>query len=608
MNLPSSPPPFVDGETLLQTYLNLTVEKPSKNGHVNGASDGKASPYGKKALKQECEAVANAPEGQRNDQLNISALKLGGLVAGGELGREEVEDGLYRAAVDAGLEESEIMPTIRSGMGRGETDPRSAPEVEVYPGFEAETPPGLWLEENEIDLLHYRAEDGGILDCWIEHFSHNWVFVVGYDAWFRWGATHWCKDEDQGIHKEIQELTDAINKAAHEKLASLPPRDGKDDPDADERSALKAKISATKRSAARVNSVEKMAQSQRAIPSAVLNRGNVLNLLNGTLNLNSRTLHPHQKTDYLTYCQTYEYDPLAACPRWKQFLGEVLGNFDTSGDWLTDLELVDLMQEAIGHALTNQTHHETMVWMSGEGGNGKTVALTVLEVLLGDLAMNIDFQSLGQPGNYDLAEIQGKRVIFSTESERGGKIAESIIKKVVSGERIRARPIYGSPFEFHSLAKIFWAMNDRPVIRDTGNSIWRRLKLIPFNRYFKAGSRDEHLLDKLLAELSGILNWALDGLEILNARGRFPDSKAVDQAIEEYRLESNPVAQWLAEATKPDPYNPTLASTLYGSYKTWAESNGRTQMNSTNFGRELGRLRVEKRKTNVGIAYAINFR
>lgn len=150
MNLPSSPPPFVDGETLLQTYLNLTVEKPSKNGHVNGASTGKASPYGKKALKQECEAVASAPEGQRNDQLNVSALKLGGLVAGGELGREEVENGLYRAAVDAGLEESEIMPTIRSGMGRGEAEPRQAPEG--YDGFGAETPE-YWGEALPPDVL-----------------------------------------------------------------------------------------------------------------------------------------------------------------------------------------------------------------------------------------------------------------------------------------------------------------------------------------------------------------------------------------------------------------------------------------------------------------------
>jgi P4 family phage/plasmid primase-like protien len=608
MNLPSSPPPFVDGETLLQTYLNLTVEKPSKNGHVNGASTGKASPSGKKALKQECEAVASAPEGQRNDQLNVSALKLGGLVAGGELGREEVEDGLYRAAVDAGLEESEIMPTIRSGMGRGETDPRSAPEVEVYPGFEAETPPGLWLEQEAIDLLKYRSEDGGILDCWLEHFAHNWLFVVGYDEWFQWAGTHWRKDESQQIAKEIQELTDAINKAARSRLAELPPKEGKDDPNVDERNALNAKIGATKRSAARINSVEKMAQSQRAIPSAILDRGNVMNLLNGTLDLDTRTLHPHKKDDHLTYCEAYEYDRLAPCPRWKQFLAEVLGDYDNRNEWITDIELVDLFQEAIGYALTNQTHHETMIWMSGEGGNGKTVALSVLQHLLGSLSLNVDFQAIGLPGNYDLAEIQGKRVIFSTESERGGKTAESTIKRVVSGERINARPIYGSPFQFDSMAKIFWAMNDRPVIRDTGNSIWRRLKLIPFNRYFKAGSRDEHLLDKLLAELPGILNWALDGLEILNARGRFPDSKAVDQAIEEYRLESNPVAQWLAEATKPDPYNPTLASTLYGSYKTWAESNGRTQMNSTNFGRELGRLRVEKRRLIPGMAYLISFK
>lgn len=142
MNFPSEIPPIRDGESFLQTYLNLTVEKPSKNGsapHRNGGTASK-TPYANKALQNECAAVANAPEGQRNDQLNTSAMKLGQLVAGGALSRDEVEAALYRAAVDAGLDDDEIMPTIHSGMGKGENEPRETPEADVYPGFEAGMP------------------------------------------------------------------------------------------------------------------------------------------------------------------------------------------------------------------------------------------------------------------------------------------------------------------------------------------------------------------------------------------------------------------------------------------------------------------------------------
>src|SRR5690606_27664534 len=101
------------------------------------------------------------------------------------------------------------------------------------------------------------------------------------------------------------------------------------------------------------------------------------------------------------------------------------------------------------------------------------------------------------------------------------------LKRIVSGERIKARPIYGAQFEFDSQAKVWWAMNDKPIIKDTGNSIWRRLKLIPFNRTFTDLDKDPELGQKLEAESPGILNFALDGLRRLRLRGKLPESAAV---------------------------------------------------------------------------------
>lgn len=452
-----------------------------------------------------------------------------------------------------------------------------------------------------FDLFRYRAEDGGILDAWHDLYSAGWMFVTGYDVWYRWQGTHWAKDEHQALQRQIETLMDAMNRAAAAELAAA----GDDDED---KKFLVAMRAATKRSRARVASVEGMAQARCAVRAADLDAGNALNLRNGVLDLDSITLRPHAPGDRFTYVLDYDYDPDALAPRFEQFVGEVLVNEepDENGRWVTDIELCTMFQELLGYSLTNDTRHEVMTWLSGEGGNGKTVAITIMQMLLGPLCCSVDFQTIGQPGNYDLAELPGRRVAFSTESERGGKVAEGWIKRIVSGERINARAIYGSPFEFKSTAKIWWAMNDKPIIRDTSNAIWRRLKLIPFHRTFTERDRDPTLLNKLAGELPGILNFALDGLRRLRQRGSFPESAAVAAAINEYRMESNPVAQWLGERTTPTGEPSTLASALFEDYQLWATRNGRQAMNATNFGRELKRLRLQRTKKMTGWFYNVS--
>lgn len=462
-----------------------------------------------------------------------------------------------------------------------------------------------------FNLEDYRAEDGGILDCWSDLYGEKWIFVTGYDAWHKWTGTHWEKDETQRIRCQIETLMDAMNRAASDKCAeaAMDEAEAKRAKDKDAEDAARAAqaywrmyVNATKRTKNRVASVEGMAQARRAVAGGALNGGNLLNLRNGTLDLDTLELRPHTHEDHLTYCLEYDFDPNALCPRFGQFLTEVLIHEGTNE---ADYELIELFQEYLGYSLTTDTQHEAMLWLSGDGGNGKTVAITIVQRLLGPLCRGVDFQTIGQPGNYDMAEIQGRRVILSTESKRGGKVAENHIKQIVSGERIAARPIYGSPMEFKSNAKIWWAMNDKPVITDTSNAFFRRLKLIPFNRTFTDKDKDPALLGKLEGELSGILNFALDGLRLLRERGRLPESKAVADALADYRVESNPVKQWLDERTVAADSPNTLAKVLFEDYQLWAGKNGRQAMNSTNFGKELKRLKIAKRDKTAGACYAL---
>jgi putative DNA primase/helicase len=471
----------------------------------------------------------------------------------------------------------------------------------------------------KIELLKYRPEDGGILDCWFDYYGADRMYTAGFNKWYTWTGTHWAVDESLTIFKEIEKLLDQLNRAAtrslseaHAELAAAG-----ESKDAGAKATAKVSVglyskfvSATTRSKNRIASIEAMARARCGVPSGKLNTCEGLNLANGTLDIGTLTMREHNRGDLFTYVMdNISYDADAVAPTWGGYLFSSLvkERTDEETTWQTDYELCALAQEAFGYSLTTDTKHEAMFWMKGEGANGKTVMITMLRRLLGPLAKSVDFVNIGKTGNYDLASVAGKRAILSTEAERGG-LAEGTIKQIVSGETINARPIYGEGFDFDPFAKIWWSFNDAPVIRDKSNGIWRRLKLIPFNRTFIDGvDKDIHLITKLEAELPGILNWALAGLRRLRANGHFTESAAVNEAVSEYRSESNPVAQWLAEhakvVTEPNTY-PTLAGVAYSSYKEWAGINGRELMNSTTFGLELKRLVGWKRKTE-GKRYAI---
>lgn len=587
----------------IETVLFDTTKK------YNGTG---ASLYGQAALNAEYERVANAADGTRNNTLNTSAFTVGQLVAGGELDYQFAFTQIIEAAQKAGLSFDEAERTAESGFEAGMENPRSSKplgedEADVSSTWkvgDCPDPALLWVKHARIpdfDLTDYRPEDGGILDLWFELYGTNRMFAVGFDEWFVWSITHWKKDKTLSVLTEIERLMDVMNRKAREGLASAVEKEDK--------RFWGQYVNATNRSKSRVTSVEGMARGRCGFDSGEINGGNTLNLSNGVLDLTTLQLRPHSQDDHFTYCLPYGYDAGAVCPRFERFVSEVFVKENTLE---TDDELCTLYQESLGYALTNDTKHETMFWFSGDGGNGKTVAITIIQKLLGPLCFSVSFEEMGKAGNYDLAEVTGKRVIFSTESERGGKLAEGHIKRIVSGERINTRPIYGSPFEFQSTAKIFWAMNDLPVIKDTSNGVWRRLKLFPFLRTFTSKDKDPDLIPKLEAELSGILNFALTGLKNLRGRGHFSESKAVTAAVEEYRHENNPIQQWLDERTQPT-YTPgempldyrTSAKTLFEDYRGWAEQNGRLTMNSTNFGRELRRLGIPKKDAREGIMYAV---
>lgn len=307
---------------------------------------------------------------------------------------------------------------------------------------------------------------------------------------------------------------------------------------------------------------------------------------NGVLDLQTGEHRTSERCDYITAVLGAAYDPAATCPRWLQFLDEVFAG---------DTELIAFIQRAVGYSLTGDTREQKLFLCFGHGENGKSKFLDVLSHLLGEYAASAPFDTFDagrrSEATNDLAALKSARLVTVIESDEDRRLAEARVKAVTGQDAISCRFLYGEYFTYRPQFKIWMAMNHKPVITGTDNGIWRRIRLIPFTQSFKDRA-DLTIGEKLLAELPGILNWALAGLKAWQRDG-LGTAKAIDDATNEYRRESDLVSQWLEECTEPNIDGRMPAGDAIDSYAAWCKRNGYRAPTSRSLGRRLSEIGID---------------
>jgi len=316
-----------------------------------------------------------------------------------------------------------------------------------------------------------------------------------------------------------------------------------------------------------------------------------------TINLRTCEAREPRFIDYISLTLGTHYDPKADCPRWKQFIHEVMGGHTG---------MVEFLQRATGYSLTGSTREQKLFLLLGDGANGKSIFLNLLSALLGDYAAASSFDCFDADqrntvGN-DLAVLKGKRLVTVIESDADRRLSEARVKAVTGGDAISCRFLYGEPFNYRPTWKLWLATNSKPVIKGTDNGIWRRILLIPFEQSF-AGREDKNLDRTLRAELPGILNWALEGLRSWHEQGLNPPAK-ITEATNEYRSESDIFGQWLDLKTLKAPRAETPAMDLFRSYKDFCFEIGlRHSPVMQSWGREMASRGYTKERKRTGYVY-----
>lgn len=351
----------------------------------------------------------------------------------------------------------------------------------------------------------------------------------------------------------------------------------------------------------KINTIFELIRTNHAADPAMFERrSNLICLKNGTLEPISGALLPHSPDHKLTNALQIEFLPKAECALWLQTLDEIFAP-DTDKE-----SKIRLLQEFIGYCLIPDTKLHKFLWLVGAGGNGKSLVLSVLQALVG--STNISNAAIERlQDKFVRAELFGKLVNISSEMSAQATISDGYLKQITAGDEIEAERKFEPSFSFRPYARLIGATNSLPRLLDHSDGFARRAIILQFNRQFKEHERDIHREAKLMAELPGILNWAVAGLQNLLHRGKFDVPPSSHQAIESYRLNSDPVRQFLLELSdEAVMYNfkaGVRSSDLYERYRTWATENGYHALSSSALGEKLASLGYVKRRANTGFRW-----
>lgn len=600
--LPSCPPdsePQVeshDGAPLDPDSLPPVPKLAPSPRRTPKTAPGSIGQYAAKALDDELAAVSSAGEGQRNSQLNRSAFALGQLVGGGELNRDQVEDRLEEAAAASGLVEdtgiAAVRRTIKSGLDRGELEPRSRPLPNAGVVPHMPSPPTtnghVVPVEDETAPRRFPRTDAGNG----EHFADLYGDRLRYDhnrkRWLLWRQSQHRWEPDP--LDEVRQLAKHAARARYHSAVDIEDLAERD---------KEAKFAIASEARARMDAMLVQAASEAPIADSGKTWDEdewLLGVTNGVINLQTCQLRAGTPEDKITRQIPLHYDPTAQAPRWRQFLDEVFGS---------DQELVSFIQIAVGYSLTGVTREQCLILCHGTGSNGKSTLLRTLRMIAGPYGHNMPFTALEPVTRTlnDLADLQGKRLVTASESNEAVRLNEARVKALTGDENITGRQLYERAVEFRPQAKLWLSTNHKPPVRDDSHGFWRRIRLVPFTQQFDPHA-EPHLEDTLQSEAAGILAWAIDGVRQWLEHG-LPTPKAVAEATSTYRKEQDILQNWIDDDCVQAPNVSAGSNDLYQDYVRWSQREGyseKERLSLTMFGRRMVE-RFERKTTRDGKLY-----
>jgi putative DNA primase/helicase len=427
----------------------------------------------------------------------------------------------------------------------------------------------------------FNLTDLGNAERFIARHGEDVRYCYPWSRWLVWTGARWERDEAGQVYRLAKETVRGI----YQEAAAAE--------DEDRRKAL-AKHAARSEAEAKIKAMLELSKSEVPISPAELDAEPwLLNAPNGTIDLRTGELREHHRAHLLTKMAGADYDPSAEAPAWSATLQRALPSEELRG----------FFKKLAGYAFSGDVSEHILAVLYGTGANGKSTILNALLAAAGDYGMQAAPDLLvAKKGSHptEIADLFGMRLVASIEVEDGRRLAESLVKQLTGGDKVRARRMRQDFWQFDPTHKVFMAVNHKPEVRGTDTAIWRRLRLIPFEQTIPPAEQDKKLPQKLGAELPGILRWALEGCLEWQREGLQAPAE-VRKATGQYRSEMDVMGAFLQDECEIGPAHREPFTTLYKRYEEWCEDGGERAETRRKFNARLKeRGRFEARRSGPG--------
>jgi len=316
---------------------------------------------------------------------------------------------------------------------------------------------------------------------------------------------------------------------------------------------------------------------------------------NGLLDIVKKELLPPSPAYYSFTNTDIVYDPSAKAPTWIKFLKSSLEDEDSR----------KLLQEWFGYCLVQDTRLQKMMMIVGKPGSGKGTAVSVLQSLVGKgSSCAMDFERIGD--QFAMQVALGKSLmVFPDARQSYGQSKSGTIGTLlsISGEdEIFIDRKRQTSINQKLNTRIVIVSNDVINLSDPSGALNRRMLWLRFPGF--EGERDDNLRRKLAGELSGILNWAVEGYKRLMSTGEFTEVESAEYLRESFQEQASPIRSFIEDmcevGSTVDDHQSTAE--IYNYWTVWRKIKGyRTAQTESSFGKQLisADMRIKKKRVRV---------
>ncbi|WP_237072122.1 DNA primase family protein [Mycobacterium avium] len=292
----------------------------------------------------------------------------------------------------------------------------------------------------------------------------------------------------------------------------------------------------------------------------------LLNVANGTLDLHTLELRPHEPADRITKLCRGAYHPNTESPSWTAFLARVLPDADVRG----------FLQRLVGVGLLGEVREHVLPILTGVGANGKSVFDKAIRYALGDYACTAEPDLfMHRDGAHPTGEmdLRGVRWAVVSESDKDRRLAEATMKRLTGGDTIRARRMRQDFVEFTPSHTPLLITNHLPKVSGDDAAVWRRLRVVPFTEVIPEDEQDRELDARLQLEADGVLAWAIAGYRDYLARG-LDEPHSVRDATDTYHRNSDAIGRFIADQCVLGQLMRATTAQLHEAFTKWQTVDG----------------------------------